>query len=1641
MSKLYVANYQVIYPTGLPIPETLPTGKYHSYLVFDQDGDQNTQFDQTIIRGGPADRVNADGPISVQIASSSDSIDGLNNINDSPVENPNGGFFGENDKNYDGVADTLGSRNYTELASATLASSLWNEMLSYANELQGMQTEYFGLGPNSNSTINSVMNAVGLNYRANLPTGMNPIDYPGHLGLLDGSGDNTLTAFIYSDGTISETTVFRKYDGDDTILLEWNNATDEHAQLEVINEFDSTGLTTVYFDGLTFADVDFDTDGNDLKVTMGLNPLNDDLVRITDFYLDRSTDAAEGAQTTAFEFEDLYVRIGDGQNNVFHLSAALSSSVKPVLFDGDAGMDLLNIDADMSIKNGQRVVVTNNDMATAPTEPADNTAFDIETFDVLSTNNGFFDIRTMGHHFDEYLLQNSSEEPVSYTTLSYHNYSESLTFAFTTPSTSKDTQIYDQSGNIDTFDEMVSVVGSQHGDTYYLRPYSGYGGSTSITKGAHFKLPIFTGNGDDTIVYDSTSSNSVNQPIMYGGGNDTVYADDNFSTLPRFEWIMPLGAEVSDISYTPYNVRIESQSSNNTTYVADLDVTVDGWGTITYVDGLKHTENTSIHNPPIDRIVGGPVGYVMTQTDVLQVAFEAHITSKDPFPSASTFQLVTTSLNDVPLGSKINAEAFFEDSSTGLQYYKGTFNDDVIDLDLFTYFPNFMGYDGNDIITTGSNDNVIYAGGGFDRVVFNNSKVSYTISGSAEALQVSGEGLDDLHNVELLQFSDISLTPQSLFNAEIDGSGSSETLDGTEYGEIIAGLGGDDVLNGFEGADSLFGGDGDDTLFGGLGDDFLQGDLGYDTASFTGDFSLYTLFENGSSVTSITGAEGHDFLLGIEKLEFADGTYENGVFTPASNTAPVAADDDFTGSGGQTISGNVLADNGYGADSDGDGDGLSVVAETLTTPNNGTVILNADGTFTYTPSFGFSGTDSFTYTLIDGNGGSDTGQVTLQSTYENIITGTAGGETLDGGTTQDFIDGGAGNDTLKGREGNDTLFGNTGDDTLWGNEGDDTLVGGRDADWIKGSGGVDTYVYQDILDGGDTIVDFRPNQGETIDVSAILTGAPGFVGASAFTNGFLRLAQTGSDVEVYIDPDGTDGTVSGETLLATLESADVNDIDLNNFVLPNDSPVNPYHIYGTSAGETLDGTANDETFYGGDGDDTLKGREGNDTLFGQGDNDTLWGNEGDDILVGGHGADWMKGSAGIDTYVYQDVLDAGDTIVDFRPNQGETIDVSAILSGVPGFVGASAFTNGFLALVQTGSDVELYIDKDGAAGTGSGQTLLATLESVDVNDIDLDNFILPDNAPLIPDQIYGTSAGETLDGTANDEVFYGDAGNDTLKGREGHDVLYGQSGDDTLWGNDGDDILIGGDGADWIKGSSGVDTYVYQNVLDGGDTIVDFRPNQDEKIDVSGILSDAPGFVESDVFNDGFLRLAQTGSDVELYIDPDGTAGIATGETLLATLESVDVNDIGVDSFIFTEGSIPASHNIISGTTGADTLTGHWDGQREILYGDTGDDLFTVLFGNGDNYDVIQDFDATIDGGSGKTVETIDISDVLDNTSWDGQSATLSEYVTLGDAGSHTYLQIDTDGTASGATFTPVLRLEGHAGLDLNDLALITEVI
>ena len=83
-----------------------------------------------------------------------------------------------------------------------------------------------------------------------------------------------------------------------------------------------------------------------------------------------------------------------------------------------------------------------------------------------------------------------------------------------------------------------------------------------------------------------------------------------------------------------------------------------------------------------------------------------------------------------------------------------------------------------------------------------------------------------------------------------------------------------------------------------------------------------------------------------------DGSVEVDVF----NLPPDLANDSFQVAAGQVLEGNVL-------DNDSDPNGDDLIASLATPPASGSVTLDPDGSFTYTPDAGFSGADGFTYSV------------------------------------------------------------------------------------------------------------------------------------------------------------------------------------------------------------------------------------------------------------------------------------------------------------------------------------------------------------------------------------------------------------------------------------------------------------------------------------------------------------------------------------------------------------------------------------------------------------------------------------------------------------------------------------------------------
>jgi VCBS repeat-containing protein len=193
--------------------------------------------------------------------------------------------------------------------------------------------------------------------------------------------------------------------------------------------------------------------------------------------------------------------------------------------------------------------------------------------------------------------------------------------------------------------------------------------------------------------------------------------------------------------------------------------------------------------------------------------------------------------------------------------------------------------------------------------------------------------------------------------------------------------------------------DDDDATMGGATVSITSGfSSGSDVLSFTSQNGITGSYNSATGVLTLSGnASIANYQTALQSVEFftsdnsvspasrtisfavtdsvgatSTGTAQRVINVSEANQPPTAVNQSYTAVGNTplgvgttptapaaTTSGSVL--NG---DSDPDSGG-SISVTGNTTPGHGTVIMNADGTFTYTPNAGFSGTDSFTYTITD----------------------------------------------------------------------------------------------------------------------------------------------------------------------------------------------------------------------------------------------------------------------------------------------------------------------------------------------------------------------------------------------------------------------------------------------------------------------------------------------------------------------------------------------------------------------------------------------------------------------------------------------------------------------------------------------------
>ena len=155
-------------------------------------------------------------------------------------------------------------------------------------------------------------------------------------------------------------------------------------------------------------------------------------------------------------------------------------------------------------------------------------------------------------------------------------------------------------------------------------------------------------------------------------------------------------------------------------------------------------------------------------------------------------------------------------------------------------------------------------------------------------------------------------------------------------------------------------------------DDDVDGDaLTVDAVTQPANGSVVVNADETVAYTPASNFNGNDgFSYTVADGQGGSDTATVTVNVSAVNDAPAAANDSATTSEDLAVTIDVLSN-----DDAVDGDTLTV--DSVTQPANGSVVINADETVSYTPASNFSGIDSFDYTVADGQGGTGTATVTV----------------------------------------------------------------------------------------------------------------------------------------------------------------------------------------------------------------------------------------------------------------------------------------------------------------------------------------------------------------------------------------------------------------------------------------------------------------------------------------------------------------------------------------------------------------------------------------------------------------------------------------------------------------------------------------
>jgi Ca2+-binding RTX toxin-like protein len=872
---------------------------------------------------------------------------------------------------------------------------------------------------------------------------------------------------------------------------------------------------------------------------------------------------------------------------------------------------------------------------------------------------------------------------------------------------------------------------------------------------------------------------------------------------------------------------------------------------------------------------------------------------------------------------------------------------------------------GNDILIGGAGADTLIGGAGNDTASYSTASgglIASLADPTANINEAAGDTYDGIENLTGTPFHDTLI-----------GDGAANVIDGGGADDYLAGGAGNDTLLG--GAGSFFGGGtGDDTVVSSGANGTFYFDSGdgndtitlYDDAASSDDKIVFGPGITGSNLNfSVSGttfvisygtgtiniANGTSANGRMETIQFSDGSsctinYANNTCGSSQQHMVGTEGDDNLGAGGSNpvfiegLGGNDILLGSSGVD-------------TLDGGNGNDLLTGGAGADTLT---GGGGTDTADYAAssagvtIDLSAGTASGGDAQGDTFSSVenVTGSAYNDILTGDAAVNTLDGGEGDDELHGT-GNDTLYGGAGWDFLQAT-GSDILIGGADGDTFAcaspGCGAIASYqtategVTVDLFDASNNTGDAQYDEYQYVEN---VTGSDYDDTISGDSEANILNGGAGYDVLNY---SGSYAAVTVNLATNAVSGGDATGDTISNFE----------GVTGSDYNDTLTASAAGSVLYGGLGNDTLIGGAGYDILYGQGGTDTL---------------SYVNSSAGVTVNIATNFVAGGDAAFD-TIYQFENLTGSANNDTLTGTSGVNTINGG------NGNDT---IDGGAGADTLSGGAGTDTLSYA--------NSSAGVTVNLATSAVSGgDAAGDIITGF---EGVTGSGFADTLTAAAAGSAISGGLGNDSIIAGAGSDALDGGGGTDtlsYASSTAGVTVNLATNAASGGyaagDTITGF-----ENVTGSGFADTIAGSSAANVLDGGAgtdtLDYSASSAGVSVNLALNSTSGGDAAGDLISNFENL------TGSAFADTLTAAATGSTLTGGGGNDTLVG--GAGTDVLDGGTGTDtlsyagsnsavtinLATNTFSGGDAQgDTVTGFEAFIGSGQADTMTAASTGSNLD---------------------------------------------------------------